>query len=775
MASSGNQKENTDSQLSQFKNVCIIKLKGFMYKSIIIILITMFLSYNLYAREIQGTVFGTDEHNEKIVLPKANVIIKDTKVGALTNESGKFVINSQESDVTLIISYVGYKKDTIKVPQNQNTIEVVLNQEFNSKTIIVEGQKPTQMISQSSMAKTEIITDRGLKKAACCNLSESFTTNPSVDVAYSDAVSGAKQIQLLGLSQAYTQIMTEKVPNLQGFASNQGLSYVPGPWMNAISISKGASSVTTGYESITGQINVDYKEPHDVDQLFFNGYTNDAFRTEGSLMSKYQFNDKVSTALMVHSNIYKGTEDRNSDGFTDIPQNTQFNILNRWTNHDLPWESKTLVNAIYNEMKSGQIPYLQNSDPNSYGIFSKVNRYNVFTKNGYVFQTEKYQSIGTIVAFSHNSQNSNYGKIDYNNEQNSLYLNLIWQSSFDSHQHSENENNSNEEVHHSYSLGFSYLNNIYIETLDNLNRFQRESVPGVFFEYTFSGIENLSITPGARVDFHNIYGTLFTPRLHIKYNLNQYNSIRASIGKGYHNPLPIAENQYILASSRKILFDEKLDIERAWNFGFNTTSDFDFFGLNFTLNTEYYYTTFENQTIIDMDSNPYEVHFYNLNGKSFSHSAQIDLRTDFMNGLIITTAYRFNDIQQTIGGILEEKPLISRSKFFANLEYTTPNDNWMFDFTFNLNGGGRIPSTSAFPIEYQMKENYPSYVQLFGQITRRFDVLEVYLGAENLTNYRQPNPIFAANDPYGKYFNSSYIWGPIMGRKIYAGIRLIIN
>ncbi|HRS01819.1 MAG TPA: TonB-dependent receptor [Bacteroidota bacterium] len=746
-----------------------------MNKSIILIIISIAISYNVYGREIQGTVFGTGENNEKTVLPKANVIIKDTKIGTLTNEFGKFSINTQESDVTLIISYVGYKKDTVIVPHNQHNIEVVLTQVLSSKTIIVEGQKPTQMISQSSMAKTEIITDRGLKKAACCNLSESFTTNPSVDVAYSDAVSGAKQIQLLGLSQVYTQIMTEKVPNLQGFASNQGLSYVPGPWMNAISISKGASSVSTGYESITGQINVDYKEPVDVDRLFFNGYTNDAFRTEGTLMSKYQLNDKVSTALMVHSNIYKGVEDRNSDGFTDIPQNTQFNILNRWERREDPWDSKILINAIYNEMESGQVNYLRNLKHNSYGIFSKVNRYNIFTKNGYVFPTEKYQSIGTIVAFTHNSQNSNFGNLNYDNEQNSLYVNLIWQSSFDSHLHNENESKSNEEVHHSYSLGFSYLNNIYNESLNDLNRFQRESVPGLFFEYTYAGIENLSVTPGIRVDFHNIYGTLFTPRLHIKYNLNPNNSIRMSVGKGYHNPLPIAENQFILASSRQIVFDENLDIERAWNFGFNTTSDFDIFGLNFTFNTEYYYTKFENQTITDMDSNPYEVHFYNLDGKSYAHSAQVDLRTDFMNGLILTTAYRFNDIKQTIGGKFEQKPLLSPSKFFANIEYSTQNDRWMFDFTVSYNSSGRIPSTLDLPKEYQLKNNFPGYFQLFGQITRHFDIFEIYLGGENLTNYRQPNPIIAPNDPFGKYFNSSYIWGPIMGRKIYAGIRLIIN
>lgn len=744
-------------------------------KYILIIILLVITSANLSAKQIQGTVFGMGENDEKTGLSNANVLIKGSKEGTLTDKDGNFTLNTNLEEVELIISYVGYKKDTVLVPESKNFIEITLEPDFNMETIYVEGKKPTQIISQSSIAKTEIITDQGLKKAACCNLSESFTTNPSVDVAYSDALTGAKQIQLLGLSQFYTQIMTEKVPNLQGFASNQGLSYVPGPFMNSISISKGAASVSTGYESITGQINVDYKEPSNLDQFFLNGYTNDVLRTEGSLLSKYQFNDKLSTALMAHGNFYNGTIDHNSDGFTDIPQNKQFNILNRWENRMGPWDSKTLINAIYNEMRSGQIPYLQNSAPGSYGIFSKVNRYNIFTKNGYVFPTEKFQSIGTILSFTHNGQNSNYGNVNYNNEQNSLYLNLIWQSSFDSHNHSSDESMSEAEQYHSYSLGFSYLHNIYIESLDNLQMFQKESVPGFFFEYTFSGIENLSVTPGFRLDFHNLYGTLFTPRLHVKYDINPSNSIRASIGKGYHNPLPIAENQFILASSRKIIFDENLDIEQAWNFGFNTTSDFNLFGLNFTFNTEYYYTKFENQTILDMDSNPFEVHFYNLKGDSYAHSAQLDLRTDFMNGLIITTAYRFNDIMQTIGDKLERKPLMSPSKLFLNIEYTTSDYKWMFDFTLNYNSSGRIPSTKTLPNEYQLDDNYPGFLQLFGQITRSFEIFEIYLGVENLTNYRQPNPIIAYNDPFGEYFNSSYIWGPITGRKIYAGVRLIIN
>ncbi len=756
-----------------------IKMK---IKIVILILLILTSLTSLKATEIKGNVFGKDEKGKLTPLPNANIQIFGSNKGTLTNHDGAFELTIDKT-TKIIISYVGYKKDTVEINPNKNNYEIVLSQELTLNTIEVTEQKPEGMIDHSATAKTEIITSKGLLKAACCNLSESFQTNPSVDVTYTDAVTGAKQIQLLGLAQRYTQLLVEKVPSLQGFASAYGLSYIPGPWMNSISISKGAASVSTGYESISGQINVDYREPQLVDNFYLNVYGNDMQRFESSIISKYALSQHFYAATFLHGNTFNKNLDLNKDSFADVPKGDQFSILQRFNYDGETFESKTIFQALYDNRKAGQIPYLDGSNPADWGTNIKVNRYFFSTKNGFVFPSDKYKSLGTIVSFTNHSQVSKFGNRIYNAEQNNLFMNLIWQSSFDTpatHHETESGYESPEDIEaekskHNYVLGLSYNYNNYLQTISSIIMNSFESVPGAFFEYTYAGIHNLTATAGLRADFHNLYGTFITPRLHLMYKLGEYNTLRASVGKGYHNPLPVAENQNILSSSRQIFFDEKLRAEEAWNYGFNTTSELDLFGLYTTLNIEYYRTDFLNQTIVDMDSQPGEVHFYNLKGKSYSNSFQVDLNIEITKNLKIVTAYRWNDVWYTIADKLQQKPLISPSKYFLNIAYSTENSGWSFDFTTDYNGSGRIPNTDNNPVEYRLGKTFPSFVLFHGQITKKISNIEIYLGAENITDYKQTNPIIAPNDPFGKYFDSSMIWGPIDGRKIYLGARFAIN
>lgn len=768
-----------------------------MFKYIIIFLLTFMIISNefLYSKEIRGIVSGKDENGLNKPLPNASINILGTNKGTLTNKDGYFELNIEERS-KLIVSYVGFRKDTIVTTSINELIDIVLLPELTTETVIVTDRKPEGMIDNSQMVKSEVITSRGLQKAACCNLSESFQTNPSVDVTFTDAITGAKQIQLLGLAQTYTQLLTEKVPNLQGLASNYGLTYIPGPWMNSIYISKGAASVTTGYESITGQINVDYKYPDDADKLYINLYANEVARFESSIISKYNLTDNLTSAFFVHGNTYNQKIDMNNDLFADIPTSDQFSALARLNYDSENYESKTIIQTLYDQREAGQISFLNNNNPNSWGTNIKVNRHQFFTKNGLIFHGDRFMSLGTIAAFTNHKQISKFGNRTYNAEQNALNLNLIWQSSFDSQEkHEEDshsvdlghnneteaedieteESHSDEKAVHNYSIGASLNYNNYLQNFDNVNYNFFEFVPGMFFEYVFSGIENLTLTSGIRADFHNLYGTLITPRLHAKYQLGDFNTFRASVGKGFHNPLPIAENQNILSSSRKLIFDEKLNSEEAWNFGINTTHELNLLGFYVTLNTEYYRTDFINQTIVDMDVAPGEVHFYNLKGKSYSNSFQVDATIELFSGFNITTAYRINDVMITIADKLQEKPLISKDKLFLNLAYTIGNDAWNFDFTTEYNGGGRIPNTLQNPEEYRMKETFPSFVLFHGQITKRFEWIEMYLGAENIGDFKQHHAIIAFDKPFSDYFDSSMIWGPIHGRKIYFGARFIYN
>lgn len=744
---------------------------------VLIILITTISSITIYAANTKGIVFSKQDDGKLVPLPNATINILGTDKGTLANRDGYFDLNVGHNQ-KLIISYVGYRKDTITIDHSKDLYQIVLIPELKSKDIIIEDMRPTNIIDGSKMAKTELITQQGLLKAACCNLSESFQTNPSVDVTFTDAITGAKQIQLLGLAQVYTQLMTEKVPNLQGLASSYGLNFVPGPWMNAISISKGSSSVSTGYESITGQINVEYKMPEETEKLYLNLYANDIARFEFNAISKYQISEKLTSAYFFHGNINRYSADMNHDSFVDVPLSDQLNFMTKLSYNGNNYENKTILQALNVNQKAGQMNFVNNKqNETTWGTTADIQRVNLITKNGYIYDGDRFKSLGTIVSFTHHKQNSQFGKKVFETEQNSAYVNLLWQSNFDpTHQHSDDEDgeeHSEEATKHDYLVGLSLTYNNCLQYLDGRNFSINEFVPGTFFEYTFSGIKDLVIMPGIRADFHNKFGTLITPRLHLKYQIDDFNEFRASIGKGFHNPLPIAENQNILMSNRTIVFQDELKIEEALNLGINTTSDFSLWGMIGTFNTEYYYTKFQNQTIIDMDNSVAEILIYNLKGDSYSHKFQVDANIEIINDLNLMLAYRYNDVWTTIGNELTEKPLISKSKIFLNTAYSF--SGWSFDITMEYNGSGRMPNTTNYPAEYRLSNRYPDFALLHGQITKQFDNFEIYLGGENLTDYKQHNPIIAANEPYSKYFDSSMIWGPVHGRKLYLGVRYKYN
>ena len=733
----------------------------FLHKFIRISLLILLSSATLLSREIKGKVNGDDGDGKISPLPKATLLWMGTKSGGYTDKDGKFSLKMPDNSKSLIVSYTGYERDTIKIGNSDN-YEIVLKSNLSTDAITVEGEQPSLLISKSEPIMTSTITKKGLQKAACCNLSESFQTNPSVDVSYSDALSGAKQIQLLGLQGIYIQMLSEKIPNFRGLASTFGLNYVPGPWMESIQISKGSASVSTGYESITGQINVEYKKPETSEKHHFNIYGDQYGRVEANLNSAYKVSDKISTLLFAHGNIFNNKYDGNNDAFLDKPLIKHVNIFNRWNIEGDGFEGKYGAKVLYEDRQGGQNSFYSNPGDSSFGIGIKTQRYEVFFKNGFIFEGDLHSSLGTIVSASYHKQGSFYGKNDYDGAQANAFVNIIYESEIV------------EEVH-KYSVGFSFLYDNYDEKLNDSSFKRNEIVPGIYGEYNYSPWETLSLIGGLRADYHNLYGTFFTPRFHFKYSPSDKITIRGSAGKGYHVPSIFSENSGLLASSRTFITDEKLKPEEAVNIGINGTAEFSIFDVDFTLNSEFYRTDFINQVIVDLDQDVHSVHFYNLNGKSYSNSFQVDLMFEPVKRLEMTLAYRLNDVHMTINNELTTKPLISRHKAFMNIAYALGKNNWKFDVTLDYNGKGRLPSTQNNPEEYRRPAEFEDFYLLHAQITKIFGKLELYLGGENLTNFMQHHPIIAANQPYSKYFDSSMIWGPIMGRMIYFGARYTIN
>ena len=726
----------------------------------------IFFSLLLYP--VQAKVRGVVKDSAGEPLPGANVAWVNTKIFTVTAEDGSFSVDKPKDSETLVISYIGFENDTIHVDSENVKLEIVLREGLSLGEVNVVRRRFGTTKLRSSAMNVDIISSAELSRAACCNLGESFVTNPSVDVSHSDAATGAKQIKLLGLSGTYVQMMTENIPNYRGAAAPYGLGYVPGPWMQSIQVSKGSSSVKNGYESITGQINVEFKKPQlpEADWVSANLFASSTGRYEANADATLKLSKRWSTSLLAHYENETMAHDANHDGFADIPRVEQYNLWNRWAYMGDHYVFQAGIKALSEWRNSGQVNHGGNPGQEFYKIGIDTRRYEAFTKNAYIFNKEKNTNLALILQGTFHNQDAVYGHKLYDVDQTNVYASLLFETEFSKR--------------HSLSTGLSFNYDGYDQRyrltndveLPRLKSFEKESVPGAYVQYTYNLEDKLILMGGIRGDYSSMHGFFVTPRAHVKYNPNEFVNFRLSAGKGYRTNHVLAENNYLLASSRKVRIAGDLDQEEAWNYGASISSYIPLFGKTLNLNAEYYYTDFLKQVVVDMDTDPHEIAFYNLNGRSYSHVFQVEANYPLFKGFTLTAAYRFTDAKTTYNGELKERPLTSRYKGLVTASYKTPLEIWQFDATLQLNGGGRMPS------RYILEDGTPSWSARYGsfeqlsvQITRYFRRWSIYVGGENLTNFKQKNPIIDAANPWGENFDSTMIWGPVHGAKAYIGIR----
>ena len=593
-----------------------------------------------------------------------------------------------------------------------------------------------------------LINREELFKAACCNLGESFTTNPSVDVNYSDAATGAKQIKLLGLSGTYVQMLTENLPNFRGAAAPYSLDYVPGPWMNSIQVSKGSSSVRNGYESITGQIDVEYLKPDNDEGVTVNLYGGTLGRLEANADANVHLDDKLSTEVLLHYQDDLGHHDMNDDGFLDQPNVRQWNLQNRWK-----WKGDHYLFhggfGMVKEKREGGQTNTHHPTPNThhpYLININTDRYEGYMKHAFILDPEHGTNIALMGNASMHLLDANYGEKHYSVNQKNVYAQLLFETNFTEQ--------------HNLSAGLS-LN------YDYLTKDDKETTPGAYAQYTYNLNDKIVAMAGIRADHSSRFGTFVTPRFHLKLTPSEIVSLRLSAGKGYRTVHALAENNNLLASGRQLVIDD-LEQERAWNYGISSSFYIPLFDKTLKLNAEYYHTHFSQQAVIDYDSNPSLIRITNLDGKSYSNTVQVDATYPIVKGLELTAAWRWNDVKCTYGGKLMEKPLTSKYKGLITASYKTPLGLWQVDATLQLNGGGRMPT----PVNGLWDERFQAYEQVSAQITRWFRHFSVYIGGENLTGFRQKQTIINAADPWSSSFDPTMVWGPVHGAMFYAGVRV---
>jgi outer membrane receptor for ferrienterochelin and colicins len=710
-----------------------------------------------YTAQIKGVVQGVDSVATK---PLKNVKITLLRAGTTvySNEDGSFeILLGKQSPDTLLFTAKGYRSDRLVVTRQDRfaALNVVLVSGQLVREIVVSGGKDAHGISKLKTLHIEELTSAEFRKAACCNLSESFETNATVDVSMSDAISGAKKIQLLGLDAAYTQLQFENIPFLRGLESAYGLGVIPGTWLESIQITKGTGSVVNGYESMAGLVNFEFKKPKEMQRLGLNIYQNRFGRSELNLQGGQALTQRWHMGTFLSAATIYGAQDHNQDGFRDQALSSTVNWLQRFSYQGPKMEAQLGLLAYVDDKAGGQMSFSK-QNPVGYGMAQQSQHFSVFSKTGF-FGKKPAQSLGIIAQLKYQNLAGFYGQRVFSGQEKRVYLNAIYDDILGS-------------ADHKIKLGISFLG-LQIEQFAQqpfvgvqLGLQRTELVPGVFAEYAYSG-NRLSAVVGARYDQHNLAGDQFSPRAHLKYALTPQLDLRLTAGRAWRLPNFVIDNLSLLASSFEWQANQALLPEISNNVGASLVQGFVFRKRKGSLSIDAYHTRFAQQLVADRDSLFGVVVFKNIANNSLATVIQTELAYEVLRGLDLRLAYKFQDVRALYNGTLQTQVLLPKQRYFANLAYQTRNKRWNYDLTYSRYSAVRLPQEGSGK----------PWALLNLQVTRNFKKLECYLGGENLLNVRQQQPIIDAANPFGSTFDATQIWAPIMGWNAYFGLRFNVK
>lgn len=744
------------------------------YSFLLMLIIAGFSSNALQAHDLTGIVYGF-ENNEEFPLEGATVQWINTNHGTMTDEQGQFAIDFHAADeMSIVVSYIGYKTDTIKINQDDSFIEILLISDFTVLSEVkVNKARRSSFISSLEPIKTEVISKQELTKAACCDLSGCFETQASVDPQTTNILTNSKELRLLGLSGVYNQLLFEGIPMFQGPTYTYGISSYPGTLIASIKISKGANSVLQGYNGWAGQINVLPKTPENGEKLLINGYANSFGEKQLNINTTYSMGKKWKGLIAIHQVLPASKTDGDDDNFMDLPQINRTAIYNSYY---FKGDKGLGLNFGYRLLREkrlgGQMNFTEDDKGtiNAYGQDVKILQPEMFAKIGYDFSKKSALLIHTSAQY--HDQESYFGTLAYTAKQSRFYINaqhtLLWGKD------------------HSLKYGASFR---YQDMKENIlfpggtlgrdydgtyNTDQR--IPGLYAENTFNWSHGLLVLiAGIRVDNHQEYGTFVTPRSILKYAPSKEHTLRVSAGTGWRQAHIFTEHLNLMASSRNVIFAEKLDAETGFNWGANYVYSFEMAKAEGNITVDFYQTLFGNQIFPDYDIDQSYAVIRNFYGKSVSNAFQLEANLNFQSGLEFKVGYNYLDVYRMNEGNKEELPFNAKHRVMASVSFRPKNSPWYFDVNGRVTGNQRLPNTSGNPEEYQRPDYSKTYFVLNGQITRLFGKFELYGGVENILNFRQLQPILAWDDPFGPYFDTSFVWGPTRGREFYLGFRYTIE
>lgn len=725
------------------------------------IFISLFLGAFFHVQaQVHGVIIGQN-NDESDTLIGAQAYYLRQQTGVLSDVNGHFKIDlpSNYPD-TLIFRVIGYYSDTfiVRKPENYD-LQIKLYANTMLKEVVLVAHQRTSGVLRMESLSVENLSSGELRKAACCNLSESFSTNASVDVNTTDAVSGARRIQLMGLDGVYTQIQFENIPIIRGLESSFGLAAIPGTWVESIQITKGTGNVVNGYESMAGLVNIELKKPAEMERFFMNGYGNILGRAELNLHGANAVGKKKKwhTAWFAHGAGVFAEIDRNHDGFRDIPKSQIASLFNRWEYRGKKMELQFGVRGVYDDKLGGQMGFNPSANDGKYGVHIGVKNLNAFLKTGFFLKNRPQGSIGLIYNAKIYDLTAQFGNHKYDGLEKRFYFNSIY---------SDIIKNTN----HNFKTGFSFVYLNFNQTLDSIKNNREAFVPGAYLEYTYHGAK-VTIVAGAREDYHNLFGFQFSPRMHLKWSITKSSDFRVTAGRGWRVPNYMADNISLLASSRVWVNNATLQPEISWNFGGSWVQRLTLFKRSASITFDYYHTLFTHQLIVDRD-NPNLVQFHNLIGRSFSNAAQVEFAMEPVKLFEVRLAYKFLDVRAEYGGKLQQQVMVPMHRGLVNLSYETRNRRWKFDLTSMIIGEQRMPGSF---VGDNVPKKSKAYTTLNAQVTMIYKRWEFYVGGENILNYRQKNAIIGAQNPFGSTFDATQVWGPIVGANIYGGFRFTLE
>ena len=693
-------------------------------------------------------------------LPGASVIWSGSSRGTTTDIQGKFELDMHADSDSLLISFTGYQSVKMKY---EGPFSLTLKAGVELQGVDIISRESSTALFLLDPLNVQRIDSRELRKAACCNLSESFETNASIDASFTDAITGTRQIKMLGLSGRYSQILKDNIPNIRGLSTVYGLGYIPGDWISDIHISKGAGSVTSGFESMTGEINVAIKDPDFPEKAHFNVYGNQGGRVEFNANSKWKVSDAWSTIVLGHAELNQQRMDRNGDGFMDNPLKKDYVLRNQWKFHAKKhWEGQYAINYLQQDESSGQLDFQGDERPDLWGLRLQAERIEASAKTGYVL--ESGASFGSQFSFENYTMDLQAGFKDFQGMQQTFRGNILFNTILGC-------------AKKSLTVGLTVLHDDYEMNLDSIGLNRKEQVFGAYAEYTWNPSERFSSILGMRVDEHSIFGTMYSPRMHLRYSLSENISLKGAAGRGYRTANAVTDNMGLLASNRSWNIQSPVMQESAWNFGLNLTYKFRIDYRDASIAVDAYRTQFDQAVVIDYET-PEEVSVYALTGKSYSNTGQVEFAWELMRRTDIRLAYRYTRAETDYASGRALQPFNPEHRGFFNIAYETKKNEkegqWKFDATLQYIGKQRLPY-HALQTENSISNGEafsPAFLQAHGQVSKIFKKgLEAYLGVENATNYRQKNPIYSSQDPFSDSFDASQIWAPVFGTMGYLGVR----